>query len=196
MTPSKSGCTFSPTTLSVTIAGANVTGNNFTASLQLASTLFSNGFESSTGWATAQVSGTAGAWTFVTSGTHPDRRPHGGSEFAKFNSYDAAERLADAHLSDDRLRHPRHGHHGHAEVLDVPRHRLLDRRRPRAGAGLHQRTWANVGTAINRYDGSTGWKQHTIDLTAYKGTTVQLGFLGISVFGNNVFIDDAVVTTP
>ena len=57
-------------------------------------------------------------------------------------------------------------------------------------------TWASVGTAINRYDGSTGWKQHTIDLTAYKGTTVQLGFLGISVFGNNVFIDDVVVTTP
>ena len=57
-------------------------------------------------------------------------------------------------------------------------------------------TWANVGTAINRYDGSTGWKQHTIDLTAYKGTTVQLGFLGISAFGNNVFIDDVIVTTP
>ena len=60
----------------------------------------------------------------------------------------------------------------------------------------HRLTWANVGTAINRYDGSTGWKQHTIDLTAYKGTTVQLGFLGISAYGNNEFIDDVVVTTP
>ena len=50
--------------------------------------------------------------------------------------------------------------------------------------------------AVNRYDGSTGWKQHTIDLTAYKGTTVQLGFLGISAYGNNVFIDDVTVTTP
>jgi len=49
---------------------------------------------------------------------------------------------------------------------------------------------------VNRYDGSTGWKQHTIDLSAYKGTTIQLGFLGISAYGNNVFIDDANVTNP
>src|SRR5207247_2962869 len=35
-------------------------------------TLFSNGFESAgTGWATAQLAGTQGAWTFVTSGIHP-----------------------------------------------------------------------------------------------------------------------------
>jgi hypothetical protein len=57
-------------------------------------------------------------------------------------------------------------------------------------------TWANVGAAVNRYDGSTGWKQHTIDLTAYKGTTVQLGFVGISAYGNNEFIDDVTVTVP
>jgi len=56
--------------------------------------------------------------------------------------------------------------------------------------------WVNAGSAVNRYDGSTGWKQHTIDLTAYKGFTVQLGFLGISAFGNNEFIDDITVTTP
>jgi hypothetical protein len=68
-----------------------------------------------------------------------------------------------------------------------------DRVQVQAGTGA---TWTNVGTAINRYDGSTGWKQHTIDLTAYKGQTIQLGFLGISVFGDNVFLDDAVVTTP
>src|SRR3954453_12835880 len=43
VTPSKSGCTFSPASLSVTVAGANVTGNNFTATCSVASTLFSNG---------------------------------------------------------------------------------------------------------------------------------------------------------
>ena len=48
---------------------------------------------------------------------------------------------------------------------------------------------------MNRYDGSTGWKQHTIDLTSYKGTTVQLGFLGISAYGNNEYIDDVTVTS-
>src|SRR5207244_920386 len=90
VTPSKGGCTFSPASASVTISSANVTGTNFTATCSVATTLFSNGFESSTGWATAQVSGTGGAWTLVTSGTLPTTGPHGGSYLAKFNSYDAA----------------------------------------------------------------------------------------------------------
>src|SRR5439155_13383110 len=90
VTPSKSGCTFSPASSSVTIAGANVTGTNFTASCSSPTTLFSNGFESGTGWATVQVSGTAGIWSLVTSGTLPTASPHGGSYMAKFNSYDAA----------------------------------------------------------------------------------------------------------
>ena len=30
-------------------------------------------------------------------------------------------------------------------------------------------TWTNVGSAVPRYDGSTGWKQHSIDLSAYIG---------------------------
>src|SRR5205807_4803605 len=89
VTPSKSGCTFSPTSLSVTVAGANVSGNNFTATCS-STTLFSNGFESGTGWATVQVSGTGGAWTIVTAGTHPVISPHGGSDLARFNSYDSA----------------------------------------------------------------------------------------------------------
>ncbi len=54
-------------------------------------------------------------------------------------------------------------------------------------------TWTAVGSAINRYDGSTGWKQHTVSLTTYKGSTVQLGLLGTSAYGNNIFLDDALV---
>jgi hypothetical protein len=55
-------------------------------------------------------------------------------------------------------------------------------------------TWVNIGSAINRYDGSTGWKQVTIDLTAYKGQTVYLGFLATSAYGNNMYIDDVLLT--
>jgi hypothetical protein len=49
-----------------------------------------------------------------------------------------------------------------------------------------------------RYNGSTGWAQESIDLTSYKGQTVQVGFLGISYWGNNIYIDDASlsVTAP
>jgi hypothetical protein len=194
VTPSKSGCTFSPATLSVTIAGANVTGNNFTATCS-SSTLFSNGFDSGTGWATAQVSGTAGAWSFVTAGTHPVISPHGGSGLARFNSYDSASGSQTRLYQTTGFAIP--GTATTATLKFWMYHETgfssaADRVQVQVSTG----TWANVGSAINRYDGSTGWKQHTIDLTAYKGTTIQLGFLGISVFGNDIYIDDAIVTTP
>ena len=196
VTPTKSGCTFSPLSLSVTVSGANVTGQNFTASCSSGSTLFSNGFESSTGWATVQVAGTGGAWTLVTSGTLPTASPHGGSYLAKFNSYDAASGSQTRIYRTTGFAIPSTAA---AATLtfwmyhDTGYSTYADKVQVQVSTGS---TWANVGTAINRYDGSTGWKQHTIDLTAYKGTTVQLGFLGISAFGNNEFLDDVAVTTP
>ena len=196
VTPSKSGCTFSPASQSITVAGANVTGTNFTASCSVASTLFSNGFESSTGWATVQVSGTAGAWTFVTSGTLPTTSPHGGTTFAKFNSYDAASGSQTRIYQTSGFAIPSTAASATLKFWmyhDTGYSTSLDKVQLQVSTGS---TWANVGTAVNRYDGSTGWKQHTIDLSAYKGTTVQLGFLGISAYGNNEFIDDVIVTTP
>ena len=196
VTPSKSGCTFTPASTSVTIAGANVTGTNFTASCSGSTTLFSNGFDSGTGWFTAQVSGTAGAWSIVTAGTHPTNAPHGGTGLARFNSFDSASGSQTRLYQGTGFAIP-----GTATTVtlkfwvyhDTGFSTDADRVQVQAST---TGTWANVGTAINRYDGSTGWKQHTIDMTAYKGTTVQLGFLGISVFGNDVYIDDAIVTTP
>ncbi len=196
VTPSKSGCTFSPASLSVTISGANATGKNFTATCSGPITLFSNGFEISTGWAIVDVAGTAGNWTFNTSGTLPTTAPHGGSYLAKFNSYDASSGsqtriyrttgfAIPGTATTATLKFWMNHDTGYSSYIDKVQVQVS------TGAG-----WTNVGTAVNRYDGSTGWKQHTIDLTAYKGTTVQLGFLGISAYGNNTFIDDVIVTTP
>jgi Bacterial pre-peptidase C-terminal domain len=196
VTPTKSGCTFSPASASVTVSGANVTGTNFTASCSTTTTLFSNGFDSMTGWATAQVAGTAGTWTIVTSGTLPTTAPHGGTAMAKFNSYDAtagnntriyqtAGFAIPGTATTATLKFWMYHDTGYSTSADRVQLQNL------VGA-----TWTNVGTAVNRYDGSTGWKQHTIDLSAYKGTTVTLGFLGISQYGNNTFIDDVTVTTP
>ncbi|HEY0144133.1 MAG TPA: pre-peptidase C-terminal domain-containing protein [Thermoanaerobaculia bacterium] len=197
VTPAKSGCTFSPASTSVSVTGANVTGINFTATCNTPSTLFTNGFETAgSGWATAQVSGTAGAWTFPTSGTLPTVTPHGGSYLAKFNSYNAAAGsqtrvyrtagfLIPATATTATLKFWMYHDTGYTTSAD--------RVQLQVSTGS---TWTNVGTAVNRYDGSTGWKQHTIDLTAYKGSTIQLGFLGISAYGNNTFIDDVTVTTP
>ncbi|HYR28760.1 MAG TPA: pre-peptidase C-terminal domain-containing protein, partial [Thermoanaerobaculia bacterium] len=195
VTPTKSGCTFSPASASVTIAGANITGRNFTATCG-STTLFTNGFETSTGWAIVDTSGTAGNWTYNTSGTLPSASPHGGSYLAKFNSYDAASGSQTRIYRTTGFAIP-----GTATTAtlkfwmyhDTGYSSSADRVQVQVSTGS---TFANVGTAVNRYDGSTGWKEHTIDLTAYKGTTVQLGFLGISAYGNNVFVDDVTVTTP
>ncbi len=86
VTPTKSGCTFTPATRSVTVASANVTGVTFTATCGGATTLFTDGFET-TGWSIVDTSGTAGNWTFPASGTHPSVSPHGGAKLAIFNSY-------------------------------------------------------------------------------------------------------------
>ncbi len=54
--------------------------------------------------------------------------------------------------------------------------------------------WNNVGTAVNRYDGSTGWKQHTVNISAYAGQSdVRLALLGQSAYGNDVHLDDVTV---
>ena len=55
-------------------------------------------------------------------------------------------------------------------------------------------TWTNVGTAVARYTGSTGWTQASIDLSAYKGQTVYVAFVGISAYGNDEYLDDVTVT--
>lgn len=196
VTPSKSGCTFSPASASVTVSGANVTGRNFTATCSSIQTLFSNGFETSTGWAIVDVSSTAGNWTYVTSGTLPTATPHGGSSMAKFNSYDATAGNQTRIYRTTGFAIP-----GTATTAtltfwmyhDTGYSTSADRVQVQVSTGS---TWSNAGTAVNRYDGTTGWKQHTIDLTAWKGTTVQLGFLGISAYGNNEFIDDVTVTVP
>ena len=174
---------------SYTITGTVTTGGGGT-------TLFSNGFESAgSGWATAQVAGTAGAWTFPTSGTLPTATPHGGSNLAKFNSYDAANGSQTRVYRTAGFAIP-----GSATTVtltfwmyhDTGYSTSADRVQLQVSTGA---SWTSVGSAVNRYDGSTGWKQHTIDVTAYKGLTVQLGFLGISAFGNNVFLDDVTVTS-
>ena len=52
-------------------------------------------------------------------------------------------------------------------------------------------TWINVSTAVDRYATVAHWEAHTFDLTAYAAeTTVRIGLLGISQYGNSVYVDD------
>ncbi len=61
-----------------------------------------------------------------------------------------------------------------------------------AGSG-----YQNVGNVVSRYDGSTGWKLHTVDLLAYAGqSNVSVAFLGIGAYGSNMFLDDVAIIQP
>lgn len=59
-------------------------------------------------------------------------------------------------------------------------------------------TWNNAGTPIARYDGTSQWTQHTVNIDAYTGvgmTDVRIGFLGISAYGNDIHIDDIAIVS-
>jgi hypothetical protein len=195
VTPTKSGCTFSPASASVTITTANVTGKNFTATCGGgAVTLFSDGFEGA-GWSFADVSGTTGFWTLGASGTHPTASPHGGTKLAAFNSYTAASGVQKrmyratgfavaASYTSVTLKLWMYHDTGYSTNAD----------KVQAQVSTNGTTWTNVGTAISRYSATAGWAQATIDLSAYKGQTVYLAFVGISAYGNDVYLDDVTVT--
>ena len=60
-------------------------------------------------------------------------------------------------------------------------------------------TYSDVpGALFERYDFSCGtacWQQHAVDLSAYVGlSNLRIGFLGISQYRNNIFLDDVTVT--
>jgi len=195
VTPSKSGCTFSPASSSVTITSANVTGVNFTATCGTINTLFSDGFEAA-GWSTAQVSGTAGAFTIVTASSYPSISAHGGTHWADFNSYTSAAGSQTRLYRSSGFAIP--STYSSVTMTFWVYHDpgySTDADRVQAQVSTNGgSTWTNVGTAVNRYSATTGWAQATVDLTAYKGQTVQLGFLGISAYGNDVYVDDVLVT--
>jgi hypothetical protein len=51
-------------------------------------------------------------------------------------------------------------------------------------------TWNTVGS-VDRYAPVAHWEEHTFDFSAYATeTTVYIGFLGISQYGNSIYMDD------
>jgi uncharacterized repeat protein (TIGR02543 family) len=146
-----------------------------------------DGFESGaigSDWLSVMVSGSGGNWnwTIVTSGTYPNNSHFSGKSARLYRSSGFA---IPATITSVTLTFYMYHDTGYSTSAD----RALVQVSTDGGSN-----WADVGSAINRYDGSTGWKQHTIDLTAYAGQTIILGFLGVSAYGNNMTLDDVLVT--
>ena len=181
-------------TVTVTTTGGSATATLTVTAATGATTLFSDGFEGS-GWATRQVSGTSGAWKLVASGKYPSALPHGGSKLADFNSYTSVSGKTRLYYT-GKISLPATA----ASVTlkfwmfhDTNYQYFYDRVQPQVSTdGV---TWTNVGTAVYRYNGTSGWSQSSVDLSTYKGKTVYLGFLGISDYGNDVYLDDVTVQT-
>jgi M6 family metalloprotease-like protein len=157
------------------------------------------GFESDlSGWATTQVSGITGAWTTVSSGLHPaDISPHGGTTMARFNSFSAPYRTqtrlyqtSGFVISSSAVASSLSFWMSHDTDYSSELDELQVQVSTNGGS-----SWNNVGSPVIRYDGTTGWSQVTLDLSAYKGQSdVRIGFLGISHWGNDIYLDDVKAT--
>jgi len=187
-------------TYTVTITGTGG-GKTHTSTVSLTVTptggggaIISDGFEAA-GWSSTQVSGTAGAWSIVTSSSFPSISAHGGTHWADFNSYTSAAGSQTRFYRTSSFAVPS----TYATITltfwmyhDTGYSTSNDQ--VQAQVSTNGTTWTNAGSAVSRYNGSTGWAQASVDLTSYKGQTIYLGFLGIGAYGNDEYVDDAAVT--
>jgi hypothetical protein len=155
------------------------------------------------GWYSTIVSGTSTLkWSAVSTGSYPTCVPHTGSWMATYPSFSISSGNS-ARLSYNGsfnfasygtsnigvmfwMMHDT-GYSGNADQVQVQ-------------ISTDNVTWTNVGAPVLRYDAtatSPTWKQHYVDASAYaSSTTVWIAFLGVSYYGNNIFIDDAAIAKP
>jgi hypothetical protein len=165
------------------------------------SALFSETFDGTTfpptGWNQTDVTGTTGNWARSTATVHPSgTAPHSGAGLAYFNAYTATDGNSTRLNRNAPTAIPGAAtsasmnlwvYHDTAYTTDTDRVQVQ--------VSLNGTTWTDVGTAVNRYDGTTEWKPHSISLNAYIGQSVYVGLLGISSYGNDVHIDDVSLDT-
>ena len=164
------------------------------AGIARAGTIFFESFDAGasipTGWASTKE----GYWLVATP-THPAEAAYSGPNVALFKSYD---------LATDRsalLSTPTLDMTGYASAVfsfwmyhDTVYPQRLDRIIPRVSTNGGS-SWSDLSAAISRFDGTNQWEQVTFDLSSYVGeSNVKLGFYAISDYGNNMFVDDVLVT--
>ena len=157
-----------------------------------------DGFEVSVpppGWTETIVNdpGTDPDWTQESIGANPTISPRSGGYMAKFNSYNAPAN-ASSRLWTDALDLSGYaapqvvfwmshdtGFPGNADRVQIQ-------------VSTDGVTWVDVGDPVLRYDATCTtpcWKEHGVVLPAgYDVNGVYIGFLGISAFGNNFYLDD------
>ncbi len=159
-------------------------------------TLLSESFDGTsfppTGWAQVDVSGTSGNWARSTNTVHPyGGGTHSGAGLAYFNSYDADSGDSTRLYRTSVNTIPSAATSATFSLWMYHDTNYSNRNdRIQIQVSLNGNDWTNVGSAISRYDGSTGWKEHSFDFSSYIGQSIYIGILGISEFGNDCHIDD------
>ena len=147
-------------------------------------TVFTETFDGTTfppaGWAQVDVSGTAAAWARSTGTVHPTGGgTHAGAGLAYFNSYSATAGATTRLYRTSGVAIPASA--ASAAVTFWLYHDTgypTDADQVQVQVSTNGSTWTNVGAAVARYDGTSGWKRHSIPLNAYIGqSAVQVGLL-------------------
>lgn len=141
-------------------------------------------------WTTATVTGTP-VWTEATGLTNPTAAPHTAPNMLTFNSYSASTGTARMMRSTGNDLSTGTGYLHFWMYHDTSWSGSADSVTAQVSTDGGT-TWQSVGAAVNRYDGSTGWKQHEVVLTGFTGpnTAVQVGLLGTTAYGNNIGVDE------
>lgn len=163
-------------------------------------TIWSESFDSMifppSNWAIVDVSGTTGNWARATNTVHPSGGgTHSGLGLAYFNSYSATSghstrfytkngTLIPSSANSASLKFWMYHDNGDQSFNDKIQVQI----------STNGTTWSNIGSPISRYESTSFWKEHSIDLTPYIGQTIYVGFLGISARGNDCHIDDVSLT--
>jgi len=146
-----------------------------------------------TGWAKVDVNGTTGDWRTNAGTVHPSGGgTHSAPNLVYFNSWTASSGNSTrlyrtipvnmTALPSSDLTFWMFHDTGYSSLND----RVQVQVSTNGGT-----SWVNVGTAISRYNGTVGWAQHTVGLSAYSTeTNLLVGLLGISNYGNDVHVDD------
>jgi len=186
-----------------TLADPDLPGGSVTksASTELVSSTPAplNGFDDATfpptGWTETIVNdpGTDPDWSRETAGTNPTIAPHGGAAMAGFNSY-TSPAFASARLWTNAL--DLSGYAAPAVVFWMSHDSAFasSADRLQVQVSMDGTTWVDVAEPILRYDAAyatPGWGEHAVALPAgYNVNGVYVGFLGISAYGNNFYLDD------
>ena len=178
-----------------TAAGSAVQFFAVSDELQIgATTLISDGFEAA-GWTTQAVGTTGASWSWPAAGSKPVVQPHGGTKLAVFNSYTASANRQARMVRNTGVLIPADATSAilsfwmYHDTGSWSSQSNDDAVQPQISTNGGT-SWTNVGNSLLRLDGSTGWAQVSIDLTAYKGQTVVVGFLGTSQRSYDIHLDD------